>query len=312
MEEGKRFYKKIDVKSLEAQKSYINKLDMPLIKPTKFVLKALILAGVTGGICSVAYSLFRREVEWMKKTKNEILTNLKYNNVLKESLRINNVKSITDYVNMNDYYTVEAEKGILEERYKLLEHTDGLVLETCCGVFPNAICYRDKTELNNNLTKKNTKIDSIVGVDISEELLEIASTNNNKLNAHFFKMDCTDLEFDNDTFDTVVDTFGLQSCYDPESQLKEMIRVCKPGGKILLLEFGESLWLLDNYKLLRKFIKNPTSYGSILLWNWDNLLMKHKNITILKKKRKLNGRLFYYEIAKNTETMNKDGFVDRI
>ena len=41
-------------------------------------------------------------------------------------------------------------------------------------------------------------------------------------------------------FDTVVDTFGLCSYNDPVTVLREMARVCKPNGKILLLEHGRS------------------------------------------------------------------------
>jgi ubiquinone/menaquinone biosynthesis C-methylase UbiE len=40
-------------------------------------------------------------------------------------------------------------------------------------------------------------------------------------------MDCTNLQYEDNVFDTVVDTFGLQSSHDYEQQYKEMKRVCK-------------------------------------------------------------------------------------
>ncbi|KAJ3121435.1 Methyltransferase-like protein 7B [Nowakowskiella sp. JEL0407] len=39
-------------------------------------------------------------------------------------------------------------------------------------------------------------------------------------------------------YDVVVDTFGLCSCEDPTLALKNMVKCCKPSGRILLLEHG--------------------------------------------------------------------------
>ena len=41
------------------------------------------------------------------------------------------------------------------------------------------------------------------------------------------EMDVIDLDYDDGVFDTVVDTFGLQSSHDPLKQYSEMKRVCK-------------------------------------------------------------------------------------
>mmetsp|Transcript_18277 Transcript_18277/g.31267 ORF Transcript_18277/g.31267 Transcript_18277/m.31267 type:complete len:107 (+) Transcript_18277:152-472(+) len=66
---------------------------------------------------------------------------------------------------------------------------------------------------------------------------------------NYFKLmqaDCHKLPFKDDKFDTVVDTFGLESCYDPEMALKEMKRVCRPGGHIILISRGLSFWGIYN------------------------------------------------------------------
>jgi len=48
-----------------------------------------------------------------------------------------------------------------------------------------------------------------------------------KSNTKLVEMDATDIEYDDAVFDTVVDTFGLQSSHDPLKQFAEMKRVCK-------------------------------------------------------------------------------------
>lgn len=55
------------------------------------------------------------------------------------------------------------------------------------------------------------------------------------------KQDVHDIStFPDESFDTVIDSFGLCSFDDPVTALKEMKRVCKKDGKILLLEHGRS------------------------------------------------------------------------
>ena len=50
----------------------------------------------------------------------------------------------------------------------------------------------------------------------------------------FVKMDCSCIEYLDNSFDTVVDTFGLQASYDHVQQYNEMKRVCKVLYMILL------------------------------------------------------------------------------
>lgn len=52
--------------------------------------------------------------------------------------------------------------------------------------------------------------------------------------------DVKSMPFSDSSFDTVIDTFGLEYVYEPEKALKEMRRVCKKNGRILLLLQGIS------------------------------------------------------------------------
>lgn len=170
--------------------------------------------------------------------------------------------------------------------WKLVIYIDLLA----CGAFPNAICYSD---LEN--------VTGIIGIDWNKDLLSLASEMNSLNKARFELMNSTDIEYKDNSFDTVVDTFGLQASLYPKKQLDEMIRVCKKGGKILLLEIGESYWNSTNYKLIRNGFQNFTTRGEILFRNWDEIIENYNNLKLVKiveKKRRINGILYYYELEK--------------
>ena len=78
----------------------------------------------------------------------------------------------------------------------------------------------------------------------------VASTNKkaeakagNKREVTIINCDVHKTPFSDDSFDTVVDTFGLECSYDLPKGYAEIKRVTKKGGKILLLERGLGFWM---------------------------------------------------------------------
>ena len=218
--------------------------------------------------------------------RNDFLSNVDKIQNLPSIMYKGHISSITDYINMKDYYLNEKSKGILDLRYNLLDNAEGTILETCCGVFPNAICYN------------KDKVSSIVAIDWSNELLELAYLSNKKVNTVFMNMNAADLEFIDNAFDTVVDTFGLNSTPYLSKQWSEMKRVCKKGGKILLLEFGYSYWASNNYKMINKANNQLHESGQILIRDWDKLILNDPEVEVIKAKRRINGKIYYYELRK--------------
>jgi demethylmenaquinone methyltransferase/2-methoxy-6-polyprenyl-1,4-benzoquinol methylase len=83
----------------------------------------------------------------------------------------------------------------------------------------------------------------IIGVDISEGMLEVAKKKlaDRKL-AHVFsveKGDSEGLHFEDNTFDAITVAFGVRNYENLEKGLSDMLRVLKPGGKIVILEFSK-------------------------------------------------------------------------
>ncbi|ANW21889.1 demethylmenaquinone methyltransferase [Streptomyces clavuligerus] len=54
--------------------------------------------------------------------------------------------------------------------------------------------------------------------------------------------DATRLPFRDDVFDAVTISFGLRNVQDTEGALREMLRVTRPGGRIVVCEFSHPTW----------------------------------------------------------------------
>lgn len=57
-------------------------------------------------------------------------------------------------------------------------------------------------------------------------------------NLSFVQADATDLPFGGDEFDAVTMSFGLRNVDDPKRALRELLRVTKPGGRLVICEFS--------------------------------------------------------------------------
>ena len=113
------------------------------------------------------------------------------------------------------------------------------VLDLCTGTGDLAFA------LSRELSGKGT----VVGLDFVESMLQIARTKNLRLqpateaaNAPQITFLCGDamsLPFCDEEMDVVTVAFGIRNVDSPLGCLKEMKRVLKPGGQVMILEFGQ-------------------------------------------------------------------------
>lgn len=81
----------------------------------------------------------------------------------------------------------------------------------------------------------------VIGTDFCAEMLIPAPAKAlaRGLNIRFEQADVTHLQYPDNTFDICSISFGIRNVGDPVKGLKEMARVTKPGGQVLILEFGQ-------------------------------------------------------------------------
>ena len=106
---------------------------------------------------------------------------------------------------------------------------------------------------------KNVVGDSgyVLGTDFCKEMIDYAPAKaaEESLEVDFEVADTLDLPYDDNRFDISSIAFGIRNVDDPVLGLAEMARVVKPGGKVVVLEFGQPDGLLHYpYQLYSRYI----------------------------------------------------------
>ena len=92
------------------------------------------------------------------------------------------------------------------------------------------------------MTEKILHPSSIIGIDISDGMLEIGrkKIKEKKLETiiKLYNGDSADIKYDDNTYDAVTVAFGVRNFQQLEKGLSEILRVLRPGGKLVVLEFS--------------------------------------------------------------------------
>src|SRR5438552_6008413 len=100
---------------------------------------------------------------------------------------------------------------------------------------------------------------NVLGVDIASNLVQAGNARAESLglsNCRFQEGDASDLsELEDDSFDLVVSIFGAMFAPRPFEVAKEMVRVTRPGGRIVM-----GNWIPNDPTLVAQTLKNSSSY----------------------------------------------------
>lgn len=191
----------------------------------------------------------------------------------KEWLEIHN-RAARDYINSE--WTREVPMGVAKKRRNLFSQATGHVLDVGCGYGMNFPYLTNATE--------------ITGIDFSHVMLQKARDiiRRSGLVVDLREGNAEALEFSDNAFDTVISALSTCSFYDPIKALQEMRRVCKPNGRILLIEHGRSSWnWLGRYQ--DKHVQQQIDQGGCR-WNQEpQELVQEAGVKIMHADRSLLG-----------------------
>ncbi len=103
----------------------------------------------------------------------------------------------------------------------------------------------------------------IVGSDFNADMLALAEHKSRARGAgiEWRVEDSQALDFEDQSFDVVSIAYGIRNVDDPHQALRSMYRVLKPGGRLVVLEFGQPLALLKPFYFVYNRLMIPLIGG---------------------------------------------------
>ena len=111
----------------------------------------------------------------------------------------------------------------------------------------------------------------VSGCDIATNAIEVARARAaaESLNARFDEGDAEALPYPDAGFDVIASIYGAMFAPRPERVAAELLRVCRPGGRILMGNWTKEGFVGQMFKAIARFI-SPPGMPSPLLWGDEN------------------------------------------
>jgi SAM-dependent methyltransferase len=114
----------------------------------------------------------------------------------------------------------------------------------------------------------------VIGVDYVPALLERARDRAKAegLEVDFQEADAEDLPFPDDTFDVVLSTCGAMFAPDQERTAAELLRVCRPGGRIGMVNWTPDSYVGELFRAIGRQLPPPPGLRPPVLWGSEERL----------------------------------------
>ncbi len=140
-------------------------------------------------------------------------------------------------------------------------------LDLCCGTGDIALGLADAGA-------------KVVGLDFTEPMLHVARARDARARVGWVRADAQRLPAPDGLFDVVTVGYGLRNLADWEQGVREMVRVARPGGRVLVLDFGKPanpVWRSVYYAYMRLFVPllGLVTCGSASAYSYILVSLKH-------------------------------------
>jgi SAM-dependent methyltransferase len=146
----------------------------------------------------------------------------------------------------------------------------------------------------------------VTGLDIAPNLLEQGRTwaKAEGLAIQFEEGDVEDLPYEDGSFDTVITMFGAMFAPQPNITASELIRVCRPGGRIAMANWTPTGFIGQMFKIVGKHVPPAPGIPSPVLWGDEGTVRERFNgsVTALQLTRRLITFHFPFNPAEVVET----------
>ncbi len=122
--------------------------------------------------------------------------------------------------------------------------------------------------------------DNLLATDLSDKMVEASKARLKSFsNIEVEKANCFDLQYDNNSFDTVFMANLLHIIPEPEKAIPQINKVLKKDGKLIILSFtAEGMKLINKLRMFYRYLKTygkPSPHAQTLyLENVENMLIE--------------------------------------